>query len=153
VTGPLCYANIETMTLSKIDERLYQGGQMLKLPSQINAVINLRYEHQEHFPDGQVLAYAWFPIWDELKYPGDEWLSMVADTIATFYGNPKLHVLVHCAAGISRASMAMASFLIRHRRMSYEEAMNYICRHRPEACPNPSFVEGLKAYSKRLVGC
>ena len=137
------------MDYNKIEDGLYQGGMLGRVPSEINAIINLRSEVNDKLDPGQVRAYVWLPIDDVDFWPGDTWLDTAADILASlrYFG---LNVLVHCAAGISRASMVVCGYLIRHRGMTFDQAMEYICKHRPVACPNPTFTEHLKAYSRKL---
>jgi protein-tyrosine phosphatase len=139
------------MDYNKIDEGLYHGARIDKLPAEINAVVNLCVELQDKLDPKQVRAYAWFPIWDELKWPGDLWLDAVADTIAGFR-RAGFNVLVHCAGGVSRSTLATAGYYIRHRNMTYDQAMKLVTRARPLADPNLEFKRGLKEYSRKYRG-
>jgi protein-tyrosine phosphatase len=139
------------MDYSKIEEGLYQGGRFGSLSSTINAVVNLRAEANDPIDGNRIRAYAWFPIEDTDYWPGDKWLEMVTDVIASFR-QQGFNVLVHCAAGISRASMVMCGYLIRHRGMTYDQAMKHITTRRPLANPNETFTMHLKEYSRKMRG-
>jgi protein-tyrosine phosphatase len=139
------------MDYNEIEPGLYQGSRFTDLPPEINAIVNLRSMVPDNIDPSRVKAYAWFPIPDIQQWPGDNWLEMVVDTIANFRHN-NLNVLVHCAAGISRASMVVCGYLIRHRGMTYQQAMDRIGQRRPVAHPNATFVEGLKGYSRKVRG-
>lgn len=59
----------------------------------------------------------------------------------------QLKVLVFCYAGMSRSVSICLAFLIKNRKMSYDEAFNHISSLR-EIDPNEGFIGQLIAYSK-----
>ncbi|KAG0643747.1 protein-tyrosine phosphatase-like protein [Tuber brumale] len=58
-------------------------------------------------------------------------------------------VLVHCQEGRSRSASVVIAFLMKHFRVSFEEAWGYVRRRRPVAGPNPGFVDQLKIWERR----
>jgi hypothetical protein len=52
-------------------------------------------------------------------------------------------VLVHCAAGVSRSSMAVLSHLMINKGMSWTKALESIQEHRPCVNPHPLLVRSL----------
>ncbi|XP_065206526.1 dual specificity protein phosphatase 19 [Planococcus citri] len=56
-------------------------------------------------------------------------------------------VLVHCNAGISRSATIVAAYLIRHRGINHEEALEILKKERPKINPNPGFVKVLENYA------
>lgn len=60
------------------------------------------------------------------------------------------YVMVHCWAGMSRSPTMVAAFLIKHRSMSCEDALDLINSQRKQACPNSYFHEQLLLFQKNL---
>lgn len=60
------------------------------------------------------------------------------------------NVLVHCAAGMSRSATLVIAYLMIENRWCYEEAYNFVKKHRPIIDPNIGFVKQLKALEYRL---
>lgn len=59
-------------------------------------------------------------------------------------------VLVHCGAGISRASTVTLAYLMHDLRLPLDQAYNLVKSVRPCIHPNPGFVKQLRAYEKQL---
>ncbi len=59
-------------------------------------------------------------------------------------------VLIHCQAGVSRSVTLAASYLMKHHRLSAEDALAMIKSKRPAAKPISFFVEQLKLYEKEI---
>ncbi|EPY24572.1 dual specificity protein phosphatase [Strigomonas culicis] len=59
-------------------------------------------------------------------------------------------VLVHCGAGISRAPIIVAAYLVRKLRMPPGQAVAFVQRRRPFASPNAGFVRQLREYAESL---
>lgn len=55
-------------------------------------------------------------------------------------------VVVHCWAGVSRATTIVAAYLIRYHKMSNFEALALIQQRRPITCANCGFKKRLKMY-------
>lgn len=55
-------------------------------------------------------------------------------------------VLVHCNAGVSRAAAIVIGFLMTFEEMEFTRALSLVKSARPSICPNPGFVEQLRAY-------
>jgi len=53
-------------------------------------------------------------------------------------------VLVACSAGKSRSVTVCLSYLMKRRRMSYDEAYAFMYERRPVISPNPGFIRMLK---------
>lgn len=58
----------------------------------------------------------------------------------------KTNVLVHCAAGISRSSAMLISYLMRKYNMTYEEAFKTVKAKRSCIQPNSGFERQLREY-------
>jgi len=59
-------------------------------------------------------------------------------------------VLVHCAAGISRCSVILISYLMQKYGWSYEECLQKLQGARPCCRPNMGFIKQLQEYEKQL---
>ena len=59
-------------------------------------------------------------------------------------------VLVHCNAGVSRASTVVIGFLMLSKRMKYTEAYEFLKAKRPCIRPNDGFRNQLKEYELSL---
>jgi len=71
------------------------------------------------------------------------------DTINQFITSVKVYggrVLVHCAAGVSRSATAVLAYLMATKRMSYQQARDYVLHRRPCICPNDGFEKQLLEY-------
>lgn len=65
-------------------------------------------------------------------------------------GRNQSGVLVHCAAGISRSATIVLSYLIKMRKSTFDQELEYLRNVRPIVDPNPGFVKQLKRYEKNL---
>jgi protein-tyrosine phosphatase len=59
------------------------------------------------------------------------------------------HVLVHCAAGMSRSPTVVIAYLMKVHRKSLREAFAYV-RSKRFVSPNYGFMKQLSAYAKEL---
>ena len=55
-------------------------------------------------------------------------------------------VYVHCNAGVSRSPAVVIAYLMKTRRLSYEQAFCQVKQKRNAINPNPGFVQQLKQY-------
>ena len=55
-------------------------------------------------------------------------------------------VLVHCTAGRSRSVAVVVAYLIRHRKLTYDDALLHVQSIRPWATPNKGFELQLRTY-------
>lgn len=65
-----------------------------------------------------------------------------ADVIANAQRDGK-KILVHCAAGVSRSSMAVMAYLMIHEDMGWVDALEYLRKGRPCVNPHPLLVRSL----------
>jgi len=63
-------------------------------------------------------------------------------------GIKKNSVLVHCGAGISRASSVVIAYLMSAKRDSFENIWAFVKERRPWACPNSGFQRQLKLFKE-----
>eukprot|EP00934_Nitzschia_sp_Nitz4_P000380 Nitzschia sp. Nitz4//scaffold97_size77645//28066//29234//NITZ4_005516-RA/size77645-snap-gene-0.110-mRNA-1//-1//CDS//3329560650//380//frame0 len=94
-------------------------------------------------------TYKRIPIYDDST--GANLLkSQYEEEVVSFIFNSLFHgsVLVHCRQGISRSTTCVIMFLIRKVHFTVKEALQTIQRRRPQAQPNPAFMEMLAAFQK-----
>ena len=60
------------------------------------------------------------------------------------------NILVHCASGISRSATFVTAYLIREKKMSYEEAHAFLLERRSCIHPNSGFRAQLQNFAKEL---
>jgi protein-tyrosine phosphatase len=59
--------------------------------------------------------------------------------------------LVHCAMGISRSVSMVIAYLIRKRKMTLEQALQFVRSKRSIIRPNVGFMEQLKAFEEEQL--
>ena len=62
----------------------------------------------------------------------------------------KTNVLVHCAAGISRCSMILSSYMMKKYNLDFDSCLLKIRSARPCCQPNTGFIKQLREYEKML---
>lgn len=62
----------------------------------------------------------------------------------------KTNVLVHCAAGISRCSALLISYMMRKYKWDFDTCLEKIKAARPCCQPNTGFTRQLREYQKEL---
>lgn len=60
-------------------------------------------------------------------------------------------VLVHCYAGVSRAPAIIMGYLIKNRRLTFDEAMKQMHKEWPKAKPNTNFIRQLQNLSEAVA--
>jgi protein-tyrosine phosphatase len=53
-------------------------------------------------------------------------------------------VLVHCAAGVSRSASFVIAYIMKSRKIGFDEAYTFVKSKRPIITPNSGFVKQLK---------
>ncbi|CAM9133887.1 unnamed protein product [Hapterophycus canaliculatus] len=59
-------------------------------------------------------------------------------------------VLLHSVNGTGRCIACVAAYLMFRHRWSFEKALDFLCNKRPDAAPNPGFVQQLYRLDMRL---
>lgn len=59
-------------------------------------------------------------------------------------------VLVHCAAGISRSATIVISYLMKKKKLSFDDAYEFLEERHPIIDPNIGFIYQLQTYEREL---
>lgn len=138
--------------ISKIDERLYLGDMMdaqnktLLQKLGVTHILNMAKESPCFHPFQ--FTYMHVEGIDIETFDLGPHLHEAADFIAQ--GIKQGGVLAHCAYGISRGSSAVIAYLIKYRKMSYDEAKAYVQAKRSHISPNNGFARSLKKMQTEL---
>jgi protein-tyrosine phosphatase len=60
-------------------------------------------------------------------------------------------ILVHCVAGRSRSATIVIAYIMWYRKISYEDAFNFVKERRTIVEPNDGFKEQLQLFEKELI--
>lgn len=60
--------------------------------------------------------------------------------------NSKSNILIHCAMGVSRSSAILIAYLMKHQRMSFQDAYWFVKKRRSIIFPNFGFMTQLTEY-------
>jgi protein-tyrosine phosphatase len=78
-------------------------------------------------------------------------ISLYFDEIGKLIESEKT-VLVICAAGISRSSTIVISYIMNYYEFNLKDAFNYVRNKRNMICPNKNFLRCLFDYEIKLFG-
>jgi protein-tyrosine phosphatase len=138
--------------ISQVQPNLYVGGQhrqrglaqMRHLG--ITAVINMREESDDARRGLALDHYLWLSTTDDAP-PTPEDLDRGVEFIRQHIAERR-GVYIHCAAGVGRAPMMAAAYLVR-TGMSAAQAWDAIRQVRPFIRPTPPQIRALDAYASR----
>ena len=128
---------VGTVDVSENKEMLAQAG--------ITHIINAAYSVPCLFPE----TFEYLPI-PALDLMGYDLLSNISACI-NFYNKAiseerPTKVLVHCIAGVSRSGAIATAIVMYSKRISYEDALQFVKTKRPCIQPNPGFAAQLKTW-------
>lgn len=75
-----------------------------------------------------------------------DYLDVCLDFIEN--GRKEGSVLVHCFAGVSRSASIVTAYLMKHERVSQEDALESLRQSCKFVCPNDGFLEQLKMFEQ-----
>lgn len=87
----------------------------------------------------------------DLQDDSDCDISLYFDEIGKLIEREKT-VLVICAAGISRSSTIVISYIMNYYELNLKDAFNYVRNKRNRICPNKKFLRCLFDYEMKLFG-
>merc|ERR1719182_80697 len=112
-------------------------------------IVNVTKEHPNSFPDR--VTYFHVALSDE---PGQDILSHLTG-ISDFIGDALDkggRVLVHCTLGVSRSTTSVAAFLIRYKKWTLKETLDFLADKRKGIKPNRGFLKQLGKWEERVLG-
>ena len=141
------------LKVSRISDDLYVGGQFA--PEQwprlhalgIRAVLSLQEEYEDRFA-GQPPERTLRVLVPDFQAPSQEQLSEAVGFIEACHADG-LPVMVHCHAGMGRAPLTAAAYLIK-QGSSVEAALKHITEQRPIVGLNAVQLQCLYAWEKLL---
>jgi len=123
----------------------------LLLNNDVTTIINVAAEIQTPFIDDERFSYLVIPLRDSvnqiLTY---EQFMAVFSFIDSSNSNGK-KVLIHCQAGISRSATFAVAYVMWKRKMSVDEAIEYVTSKRRRVAPNFGFLGQLGTFQERLM--
>jgi hypothetical protein len=131
---------------TRIEDGLYQGGNVTSPPWRTRAVLNLCETPDPY----SVEVHVWEPITDAAPAPTLVWLRERVEWIAAQRQVGK-RVFVHCRNGVSRSGMVVVAYLMHEHRWGRDEALAFVRAHRQITRPNPAFMELLAEWEKVVL--
>jgi dual specificity phosphatase 12 len=89
------------------------------------------------------------PVSDTSNTNIGQYFSMVYRYIE-YYAQQGHAILIHCAAGISRSTTLVTSYIMRKYQLPFMKAIEFVKKSRPCMDPNPGFIMQLNQYEKLL---
>jgi hypothetical protein len=130
-----------------IEEGLYMGGKVAAPPPGTRAVLNL-CEREDPY---RAESYVWEAIPDTAPGPDLDWLRRQAEWVAARRQAGQT-TFVHCLNGVSRSALVVTAYLMWKNHWGRDEALRFVRTKRPEARPNPAFLERLGEWERVLQG-
>lgn len=142
------------LNISPVEPLLYVGGQFRadQWPGLsalgVRAVLSLQAEREDMFagpPPERTLRL----LVPDFTPPTLAQLAEGVAFIEAAHGD-NLPVFVHCHAGVGRAPIMAAAYLVASRRIGHREALDHVRAARPIIGPNPAQVGRLREYEQQL---
>ncbi len=140
---------------SRIAPNLYVGGQHYRRGLRrlanlgISASLSLRREADDEALGVALEKHLWLPTTDDAPPTQEQLLkasAFIGDALAEGRG-----VYVHCMAGVGRAAVTAAAYLVS-TGLTLDEAWATICRARPFLRPSAAQVVALRQFGEGLSG-
>jgi protein-tyrosine phosphatase len=144
------------LNVSPVGPLLYVGGQFrpeqwpLLYALGIRAVLSLQEEHEDRF-SGPPPARAHRLLVPDFHPPSLEQLAEGVGFIAAAHA-AELPVLVHCHAGVGRAPLMAAAYMVASGGLDHRAALAELRAARPIIGPNALQVARLREYEASLSG-
>ncbi|MEI8194273.1 MAG: dual specificity protein phosphatase [Phycisphaerae bacterium] len=131
---------IELPNYTLLEPGLFIGGACTNPPPNTRAVLNL----SSHLDDYTVEEYRWQPLHSGVA-PTLQWLREQVDFIDSCRRAGKA-IFVHCDAGIDRSASVVAAYLMWHKHITSDAAIELVQRKRAVARPSPMFLRLLNEW-------
>lgn len=142
------------LNISQVDPLLFVGGQFhpeqwpLLRDLGVRAVLSMQAEREDDFagdPPDRALRL----LVPDFSAPTQAQLAEGVTFIATAHAE-QLPVFIHCHAGVGRAPIMAAAYLVAHRQLGHREALAHLRAARPIIGPNPSQVRSLREFERHV---
>jgi hypothetical protein len=130
---------------SLIEEGLYMGGYVEAPPPGTRAVLNLCEKEDPYRTE----MYLWEAIPDTAPGPDLDWLRRQTAWLAARRQAGQT-TFVHCRNGVSRSALVVTAYLMSKNHWTRDQALQLVRTKRPEARPNPAFLERLGEWERAL---
>jgi len=116
----------------------------------IGLIINCSRNIPNYFED--YFSYSRVSVKDKNGEDILPYLDKAADIIHTFIqSNPDKQILVHCFMGSSRSATVVIAYLIKYKKYSRRDALNFLKQKRDIVNINIDFFKQLKDYEESLL--
>ena len=131
-------------------ENIFENG-LEKALSKCKLSTRLATLKQEWLTDFVIPKYLRCPISDQ---PNSN-IGVFFEDASSFINlalqeHPNNKILLHCHAGVSRSATIAISYFMIYKRMSFEDAFQFVKSRRNVINPNPGFLQSLLEYQKKL---
>ena len=115
----------------------------------ITHIVNATAEEENFYP--QKFVYHRIPLYDKTSERVTPYFDQVVEFISSAHAAGGV-VLIHCQEGISRSVTLALAYRMLTEHISLGKAFADIKLVRPEAEPNPGFLQELRDLERRLLG-
>jgi protein-tyrosine phosphatase len=109
----------------------------------IEVIINITSELENYYNDNSKFTYYKFSILDEKKNKISDYFN---NFINTYNKHRDKNILIHCYMGASRSACLVLLYLIYEKKMSFEDANNFLKEKRTIVNINIEFISELKKF-------
>ena len=107
-----------------------------------NDIKNVLCMAEEHdINDNTNINYIKYGVFDGHLLPKRVLMECIEEIYRAVKAGEK--ILVHCLAGISRSATIVIAYLIKHKNMGFQEALNFVRTVRPCVSPHPLMLWSL----------
>jgi protein tyrosine phosphatase len=111
----------------------------------IHCVINLADECKTPVQKNNYSSYYHYHLFDKSNFTITHYLNEITNLINEMIESGK-QVLVHCREGISRSPAFIIAYLIKFKKMIYDDAYEFVNKHREKIALNFGFRDELQNY-------
>jgi protein-tyrosine phosphatase len=140
------------LNISQIEPLLFVGGQFhpeqwpLLRDLGVRAVLSMQAEHEDHYVGDPPERTLRLQVPDFTAPTQAQLLEGVA-FIAEAHG-AHLPVFIHCHAGVGRAPIMAAAYLVAQHSLSHDDALARLRAARPIIGPNPLQMRSLREFEQ-----
>lgn len=116
----------------------------------IKFILNVTKDHPNYFEHRPDLVYKKIMVNDSTQEDIGEHFEEALRFIDEGRKQGK-GILVHCQAGISRSATVVIAFLMKHERLTLNDAYKLVKQKRPVISPNLNFMGSLLKYEKTSI--